>query len=119
MKISTSTFAAFEALGIDGGMRAIKEAGFDAIDLGLDALFPTKDNMDDAYVDDLMDWKRIQATIDAVKAGFLGKSCGDGVEFRQTVQIIVCCDGAGLSGGLINFVFVHSQRVNALAAGVG
>lgn len=67
MKLSTSTFGAFNALGIDGGMRAIKESGFDAVDLGLDALFPQKDNMDEAYVNYLLDEARIKEYVDTVK----------------------------------------------------
>ncbi len=68
MKLSTSTFGAFEALGIDGGMRAIKEAGFEAIDLGLDALFPQKDTMDEAYLAYLTDENRIRDYMDSIKA---------------------------------------------------
>ncbi len=69
MKTSVSTFGAFSALGIDEGLRAIAEAGFDAIDLGLDALFPQKDTMDEAYEAYLLDEKRIRETVDAVKDG--------------------------------------------------
>lgn len=69
MKTSISTFGAFSLLGIDEGLRAIAEAGFDAIDLGLDALFPQKDTMDEAYEAYLLDEIRIRETVDAVRAG--------------------------------------------------
>ena len=69
MKTSVSTFGAFSLLGIDGGLRAIAEAGFDAIDLGLDALFPQKDTIDEEYGAYLLDEKRIRETVDAVKEG--------------------------------------------------
>ncbi|MBQ9747382.1 MAG: sugar phosphate isomerase/epimerase [Clostridia bacterium] len=69
MKISTSTFGAFNALGIKGGMHALKAAGFDAIDLGLDALFPHKDTMDDEYVAYLFDENRIHKTMDEIRQG--------------------------------------------------
>jgi len=69
MKTSVATFGAFSLLGIDGGLRAIAEAGFDAIDLGLDALFPQKDTMDGEYEAYLLDEQRIRETVDAVKAG--------------------------------------------------
>ncbi len=69
MKTSVSTFAAFSLLGIDGGLRAIAEAGFDAIDLGLDALFPQKDTIDAEYEADLLDEKRIRDMIDTLKEG--------------------------------------------------
>ena len=68
MKTSVSTFAAF-TLGIDEGLRVIAEAGFDAIDLGLDSFFVQKDTIDDAYEAFLLDEKRIRETIDAVKEG--------------------------------------------------
>lgn len=69
MKTSVSTFAAFSMLGIDEGLRAIAEAGFDAIDLGLDSVFVQKDTIDEAYEAYLLDEKRIRETVDAVKAG--------------------------------------------------
>ena len=69
MKTSISTFGAVSLLGIDEGLRAIAEAGFDAIDLGLDALFPQKDTMDEAYEAYLLDEIRIRGTVDTVKAG--------------------------------------------------
>lgn len=69
MKISTSTAGAFGALGIDGGLRAMAEAGFDAIDLGLDSLFPQKDTMDDEYLSYLLDENRIREFMDTVKEG--------------------------------------------------
>lgn len=69
MKTSVSTFGAFSQLGIDEGLRAIAKAGFDAIDLGLDSLFPQKDTIDEAYLAYLLDEKRIRAFIDAVKEG--------------------------------------------------
>ena len=69
MKTSTSTAGAFGALGIQGGLRAIAEAGFDAIDLGLDALFPQKDTIDTEYEAYLLDEKRIREFVDAVKEG--------------------------------------------------
>ena len=68
MKISVSTFGAF-TLGIDEGLRAIAEAGFDAIDLGLDSVFAQKDTIDEAYEAYLLDEKRIRETINAVKEG--------------------------------------------------
>ncbi len=68
MKISVSTFGAF-TLGIDEGLRAIAEAGFDAIDLGLDSVFAQKDSIDEAYEAYLLDENRIRETIDAIKEG--------------------------------------------------
>ena len=68
MKTSVSTFGAF-TLGIDEGLRAIAEAGFDAIDLGLDSVFAQKDTIDEAYEAYLLDEKRIRETINAVKEG--------------------------------------------------
>jgi sugar phosphate isomerase/epimerase len=68
MKISVSTFGAF-TLGIDEGLCAIAEAGFDAIDLGLDSVFAQKDTIDEAYEAYLLDEKRIRETINAVKEG--------------------------------------------------
>ena len=68
MKTSVSTFGAF-TLGIDEGLRAIAEAGFDAIDLGLDSVFVQKDTIDEAYEADLLDENRIRETIDTVKEG--------------------------------------------------
>ena len=69
MKTSTSTFGAFSLLGIDEGLKAIAEAGFDAIDLGLDALFPQKDTIDEEYAAYLLDEKRIRDMIDQLKEG--------------------------------------------------
>ena len=68
MKTSVSTFGAF-TLGMDEGLRAIAEAGFDAIDLGLDSVFVQKDTIDEAYEAYLLDEKRIRETVDAVKEG--------------------------------------------------
>ena len=68
MKLSVSTAAAFDLLGIDHAIRAIKEAGFEAIDLGLDSLFPTKDTMDEEYFSYLMDEQRIRDVIELIKA---------------------------------------------------
>ncbi|MBQ9083207.1 MAG: sugar phosphate isomerase/epimerase [Clostridia bacterium] len=70
MKISIATGGAFHALGVAGGLRAIREAGFDGVDLGLDdPLFPRKDAMVEAYRDWLLDEERIRAFIDPIKAG--------------------------------------------------
>jgi sugar phosphate isomerase/epimerase len=69
MKTSVSTFGAFTLLGIDGALKAISEAGFDAIDLGLDSLFPQKDTIDEAYAAYLLDETRIRETIDPLKEG--------------------------------------------------
>ena len=68
MKTSVSTFGAF-TLGIDEGLRAIAEAGFDAIDLGLDSVFVQKDTIDEAYEAYLLDEKRIRETMDTIKEG--------------------------------------------------
>ena len=59
MKISVATGGAIAALGVDAGLKAIKDAGFEAIDLGLDAFFLQKDKMDEDYLAYLMDEKRI------------------------------------------------------------
>ena len=69
MKTSVSTFGAFSLLGIDEGLKAIADAGFDAIDLGLDSLFPPKDTIDEAYAAYLLDEKRIRDMIDTLKEG--------------------------------------------------
>lgn len=68
MKTSVSTFGAF-TLGIDEGLRAIAEAGFDAIDIGLDSVFAQKDTIDGAYEAYLLDENRIRETVVAVKEG--------------------------------------------------
>jgi sugar phosphate isomerase/epimerase len=68
MKTSVSTFGAF-TLGIDEGLRAIAEAGFDAIDIGLDSVFAQKDTIDEAYEAYLLDENRIRETVVAVKEG--------------------------------------------------
>ena len=43
MKISVQTGGPEEAYGVDGGYRAIKEAGFDAVDANIDHLYSGKD----------------------------------------------------------------------------
>ncbi len=70
MNISVANGGAFDTLGMDGGLRAIRDAGFDGIDLGLDdPLFPRKDTMDDAYGAWLLDEARIRAFIDPLQEG--------------------------------------------------
>ena len=39
MKLSVQTFGTLEILGIEEGMKAIAEAGFDALDFGLDGFY--------------------------------------------------------------------------------
>ena len=68
MKTSVYTFGAF-TLGIDEGIRAIAEAGFDAIDIGLDSVFAQKDTIDEAYEAYLLDENRIREMVVAVKEG--------------------------------------------------
>lgn len=69
MKLTVSTSTAFEKLGIDSGLRAIREAGFKGINLDPDALFPQKDTMDEEYLAYLMNEKRIHSTINPIKEG--------------------------------------------------
>lgn len=132
MKLSTSTFGAFEALGIDGGMRAIKEAGFDSIDLGLDALFPQKDNMDEAYVDYLLDEKRIRETINTVKSAMTAYSLTIGQIHAPTAYVarkpkgteimrrcvnlcIMLCEELGCHHIVIHPIFDGSARYPSLS----
>ena len=39
MKISVQTDGALDAMGIEAGMKAIAEAGFEALDFGLDGFY--------------------------------------------------------------------------------
>jgi sugar phosphate isomerase/epimerase len=64
MKISISNGAAFDALGIDGGMKAIRDAGFDGIDFGLDTFFSWQYAHDESFI---LDEARIRALIDPLK----------------------------------------------------
>lgn len=70
MKLRIAVGGAFNALGTDGGLRAIREAGFDSVDLGLDdPLFPRKDTMDENDLEWLLDEARIHAFIAPIQTG--------------------------------------------------
>lgn len=79
MKISVQTAGAIDVLGIDAGFAAIKQAGFDAVDLGLDSAYVWDDlcngKKNDFYNDD-----KIYPYVNEIKAA----AEKYGIEFGQT-----------------------------------
>ena len=67
MKISVQTAGALNRLGIDEGMRAIAEAGFEAVDLDLDAHYKWE-SLKNGIKSDFYDDEKIYPYLDAVKA---------------------------------------------------
>ena len=43
MKLSVQTWGTLEMIGIEAGMKAIADAGFDALDFGLDGFYKWED----------------------------------------------------------------------------
>jgi sugar phosphate isomerase/epimerase len=78
MKLSVQTGGTFEALGVDAGFAAIKAAGFDTVDLGLD--FPYKwDDLVSGKKTDFYDDEKFLPYVNEIKAA-AGKY---GIEFGQ------------------------------------
>lgn len=67
MKISIETNGTLNRLGVDDGMRAIAEAGFDAIDLGLSAHYKWED-LQKGIRSDFYDDDKIYPYLDSIKA---------------------------------------------------
>lgn len=79
MKLSVSTSSVFGALGIDEGFKTLKEAGFDAVDLGLDNSYKWED-LCNGKKNDFYDDENIYPYIEKIKAA----SEKYGVEIGQT-----------------------------------
>ena len=67
MKISVQTCGTVNRLGIDAGMKAIADAGFDAVDLDLDAHYKWED-LKNGIRSDFFDDDKIYPYLDGIKA---------------------------------------------------
>ena len=67
MKLSVQTGGTFEALGIDAGFAAIKAAGFDTVDLGLDCAYKWED-LTSGKKNDFYDDEKFLPYVNEIKA---------------------------------------------------
>lgn len=68
MKIGVESSGVIDIYGIEDGFAILKEAGFDSVDYTMTYYFTVKEEVDEAYFEELCDRNRMLAYFDQVKA---------------------------------------------------